>query len=200
MWIQLLKPKRIEVNGKPTNYNTGDWVNVGRQYALLLISQNEARCLDSNLPPVAATAGFLFIKQSHVAKVSSDLKVTNLSEWDYTLPYSENFLIGNKITHYQKIPLMFDKLKQFDVIAPLTDSLALYFVTNDNRDMAKSELLDLRTPVYNADFVFFRRNAKTQSIVKNWKQKSKVYDSNLALTISLFRNPCLLLALPTSYF
>ena len=42
MWIQLTSVQHIEQRGEMRAYHPGDWIEVGKQIAMLLLSKGEA--------------------------------------------------------------------------------------------------------------------------------------------------------------
>ena len=53
-WVRLLQPYQVEIAGKPTRFQAGDWVEVGKQLALRWISVGIAEAPQTSLTHVAS--------------------------------------------------------------------------------------------------------------------------------------------------
>lgn len=211
MWIKLKSTQVIDVNGTPTRYHPGDWIDVGTGYARRLISQNLAEKPGVNVLSelVDYTAGILVIgneldnnKRMQIQETIPHLEI--MYSEDVDIPFSETLIYNTKLNklRVELLPIGFKWLKSFQVILPLLDytTLAVHIGTNEDRKIAKEILKELRIPVYDTNLIFIRRCDETKELLSRWKaHKENITDSRLAFLCALYEVKPLHLALPNTW-
>ena len=214
MYVKLLVTKSIEINGKVTTFRPGDWVDVGRQSAMVMVSRNEATIpntekLASLLPKDAVVH---FTKDTPKAR-QYETRLQNMSlSVDFTgsdsnlLSHSYNLIaFPSAIAHLELIPVGFRLIEKWQVAAPLGsyEEMAIHIGTEEDRDLTKEVIRDLRVPWYDTRLLFVRRCSDTKSLFEAWNaEKRKLNgktDSRLAFLRALYRVKPVICALPTTW-
>ena len=208
MWIQLNSCKRILENGKEVDRHPGDWVNVGKQQALLWISQG-----DAILPNKSAYAEFGISEGSGVLVIGDENKGRKTLEpikteieivyGTYNLPFKYNVIWNTDL------PLMVDKvciglmmLQTWDMAVPLFDynTLAEAVGSDLERNKTKDIIRDLRVPLYDTRLMFIKITRETQYLIESWTEEMRNgADEKLSFLRNLYKIKPLILALPISW-
>ena len=219
MWVQLKSIKRIEVQGKLRTYKQGDWVDVGKQTALLWISEGSAWIPEgAAVDLMGADCGvFLFgeytpeqmsgVLGDYAGKVEAqcglwpDDPSTGSGQglpWSKTLLYNPLLRMRKELT-----PVGFHLLDTWQVVAPLWyyDKLAADQGTDEDRELTAAVCHDLRVPLYSPDLVFVRRCGDTERFVADWgaDDRKNGGDRRFSLLRALYRCKPLVLAVPTTW-
>lgn len=211
MWIKLKTTQVIDVNGTPTRYHPGDWVDVGTGYARRLISQNLAEKPGVNVLSelVDYTSGMVVIgdeldnnKYRQIQETIPHLEIVYSD--DVEIPFSETLIYNTKLNklRIELLPIGFKWLKSFQVILPLLDytTLAIHLGNSDDQLKAKEILKELRVPVYDTRLMFVRRCDETKELLSRWKaHKGNFTDDKLAFLCALYEVKPLHLALPNTW-
>ena len=208
MWVQLKSSKHIEVQGKLRTYKPGDWVAVGKQQALLWLSDGTAW-----IPEGAAVnlmsddCGVFLLGEYTPEQVSGalgdyagNIEVTS-GAFPSELPWSKT-LIYNPTLRLRKelVPVGFHLLDTWQLAAPLWDydDLAAGQGTEQDRQRTAEVVGDLRVPLYSPDLVFVRRCGDTERWLADWAG-DREGDDRFSLLRSIYRCKPLILALPTTW-
>lgn len=201
MWIQLIAPKNIEVQGKNQRFNPGDWVDVGKQTALLWLSDNSA-----HIPEMAESgfnlngAGILTDHKELLCKrLERESKGIEILEGAPCLPFEKTILLDSALAFRASlIPVGVTMLDTWDIAVPLMDYkiLALHIGTDSEREQTKAVIRDLRVPVYDTRLMFIKRNQDTERLIDNWRNAGK---TPLAFLRELYKIKPLILALPCTW-
>lgn len=211
MWIKLKSAQTISVNGTPTRYYPGDWIEVGNGYAHRLISQNLAEKPGVNVLSelVDYTSGMVVIgntlttnQQQQIQQTIPHLEIIQSDTID--IPFSETLIYNTKLKklRVELLPIGFKWLKSFQVILPLFDYelLAIHCGNSDDQLKAKEIIKELRVPVYDTNLIFIRRCDETKELISRWQQyKQEFTDEKLAFLCALYEIKPLHLALPNTW-
>lgn len=201
MWIQLLAPKNIEVQGKSHRYQSGDWVDVGKQSALLWLSDGSAHLPDMiesgfNL----SGAGILTDhKELLCNRLKEEAKSIEILEGAPCLPFEKTILLDSTLPlRTSLIPVGVAMLDVWEIAVPLMDySIMACNVGSDNeREQTKAVIRDLRVPVYNTQLMFVKRTPDTERLIDNWRNAGK---TPLAFLRELYKIKPFILALPCTW-
>lgn len=209
MWVQLLKPQRIEENGIMKQYHPGDWIDIGKQTAMLWISQGTAvnPRIDVSKEYVDSTAGVVLVNSSNdklIENIKHDINHIGIHMSDtHTMYYSENMILSNGINVKRElIPIGFKLLKNWQVAIPLYDydTLAIHLGNDEEKEYVKSVIHDLRVPVYNTNLIFIRRCDETKRLLEQWQLEHQVVKNmSLSFHVAMYKVKPILCALPTSW-
>ena len=201
MWIQLLQPKTISNNGKSARYNAGDWVDVGKQTALLWLSDNSA-----HLPDMVESgfnlngAGILTDhKELLCTRLKEQAKGMEILEGAPCLPFEKTILMDSALAlRTSLIPVGISMLETWEIAVPLMDYkiMAINLGTDTEREQTKAVIRDLRVPVYDTRLMFVRRTQDTERLIDNWRNAGK---SPLAFLRELYKIKPFILALPCTW-
>jgi len=201
MWIQLLQPKIISNNGKSSKYNAGDWVDVGKQTALLWLSDNSA-----HLPDMVESgfnlngAGILTDhKELLCTRLKEQAKGIDILEGAPCLPFEKTILMDSALPlRASLIPVGISMLETWEIAVPLMDYkiMAINLGTDTEREQTKSVIRDLRVPVYDTRLMFVKRTQDTERLIDNWRNAGK---SPLAFLRELYKIKPFILALPCTW-
>lgn len=209
MWVQLLKHQRIEEMGIIKSYNPGDWIEVGKQTALLWITQGIAKNpkIDLSKEYVDSTSGIVIVNTINnrlLDNIKQDIKhldhyITHKPE----LIYSENMIWSNGVNIKRElVPIGFKLLKNWQMAIPLYDydTLAIHLGSDEDRSYVKSVIHDLRVPVYNTNLIFVNRCDETRQLFEQWELEQQIV-KNMALSfhVAMYKVKPILCALPTSW-
>jgi len=207
MWIRLKVIKDIDRAGRPHRYQPGDWVDVGKQTALLWLTRNEA-----DIPKFAEMIGSpskagIVIQADVLEPHSLRLNALGLGlPLQLGLPQTayERTMIWNPQTKIrpEMVYTGFSFLENWEVACPLCDyrELASTLGSAQERIELKKVIRDLRVPVYNPQWLFVRRCANTERLIKLWQDyHTSGRDERLAFLQAFYEVKPLLLALPTTW-
>jgi hypothetical protein len=211
MWIKLTSAQVIDVNGKPTRFLPGDWVDVGKQYALRLVTQGLAIKPNENIvnEMVDYTSGMLVIgneltlnQTKQIQETIPDFEIKH-SE-NISMPFSETVIYDRGLSklRVELLPIGFHWLNQFQLLAPLADytTLACHIGTEADQEFTQSIIRELRVPIYDTRLLFIRRSEETLKFIDVWKQyEEKLTDDRLAFLCALYETKPIHLALPDTW-
>lgn len=211
MWVKLLSQQQIDVNGTPTRYYPGDWVNVGRQTALYWIGQKlaEKPGYDLTSDLIDYTAGVLCVGDK--IGVNSEKQITEtIQHIDISfsdtpkLPYSETLIYYPKKTKLRPelIHVGFYHLENWQVIIPIFDyvTLAKDIGNEKDQELLNKILPETRIPVYNPYLMYVRRCDDTLTLMDKYKEYSEQFtDDRLSFLAAMYETKPLLLAVPDNW-
>lgn len=209
MWIQLLKHQRMENKGIYKSYNPGDWIEVGKQTAMLWISQGIAKNpkYDLSKEYVDNTAGIVLVNTVNerlLNNITQDIKHIGTQQSDKpAMLYSENMIWSNGIgIKRELVSIGFKLLNNWQIVLPLYDYdiLATHLGTDDEKSYVKSVIHDLRVPVYNTNLMFIRRCDETRELLNQWELEQKLVGNlSLSFHVAMYKIKPVLCALPTRW-
>ena len=207
-WVRLLQPYQVEIAGKPTRYQAGDWVEIGKQMALRWISQGIAEAPQTSLTHVASggkDVGILVtdnrasakaVLADSAGKIAVDFDLPKL-RWNKTLIWS-----GDCSLRFELIPCGFGLLDTWDILYPFTDykELAANIGTQEDRARTKAIIRDLRVPVPDVRLIYVKRNARTEALMTAWHEEDVgSSEDRLSFLRALYRVKPFQLPLPITW-
>lgn len=208
MWIQLRSSKRVLENGKEVTRNPGDWVNVGKQQALLWISQGEAiKPGKSKFKEfdVSIGSGILVVGDEDKGRKTLEPIKTEIDivYGVINLPFQYTVIWNTEL------PLVVDKilvglmlLQTWEMAIPFFDydTLAANVGSEEERNKTKAVIRDLRVPLYDTRLMFVKTTRETQYLIDTWVEEMRNgADEKHAFLRNLYKIKPLILALPTSW-
>jgi hypothetical protein len=209
MWVQLTQKKNVEVLGKMKTYSAGDWVAVGKQTAMLWISEGSAWVPEGKaVDLMGANCGVLILGNESAGKVALgdyvgkiEIDVTGRGTLPERLPWPKT-LLYNPLLKLRKelVPIGFHLLDTWQMAVPLWDynDLASMSGEEEDRERTAAVLPDLRVPLYSPDLIFIRRCGDTDAFLQAWRDDDEG-DRRYSFLRALYRSKPLVLALPTTW-
>lgn len=205
MWIRLLSTKYIDIRGKQTKFSPGDWVEVGRQTALLWVNQgaaeipNPERWGKFDIPGEAGVRVLANIEGIYpaLAPFSENLVISN---GPVELPYQRTMLWNpRQYLRRELVPLGFYLLDTWQIALPLQDyqRLAIRIGSDEERACTQKIIHDLRVPLYSTDLMFIKKCDVTEQLIELWQTGGG--DSSLSFLRALYLTKPLVLALPPTW-
>ena len=206
MWVQLKSLKHIEVQGEMKTYRPGDWVDVGKQTALLWISEGSAWVPEGKAADLmGANCGVLVLGNETRAKEAlgdyvGKIEIKTGSKlqlpWPKTLIYNPDIRLRKEL-----VPVGFHLLDVWQAAIPLWDynKLASDQGEEDDRGRTAAVVHDLRVPLYSPHLLFLRRCGDTQRLVDVWEKERARGDDRFALLRAIYIVKPFVLALPTTW-
>jgi hypothetical protein len=206
MWIKFLSRHQIERGGVPRVYNPGDWVEIGRQYALFLISTGQAEALPEQMTELLqdGQTGIVVTGGAFDAALLGDLATKiEVRLGDPSVPWRRT-LMWNRKAHLPQalLPVGFAFLDVWEAACPLLPYETLARDLGDERDRCRTmeTVHELRVPVYEPGLLFLRQCDASARLLELWAEEQRDGgDKRLAFLRALYRNPMLVLALPPTW-
>ena len=214
MWVQLTSIQYVADHGVQKTCYPGDWVDVGKQQALLWVSQGSATLPDQGKYSrlvVGAGAGVLVVSQGDRDQVRAAAEemlspypnlAINVSPAP-ALPFEQTAIWDLSVRlRPELIPIGLALLDKWQAAAPIFDYSRLASHEGDVADRQKTAavLPDLRVPLYETGLMFVRRDADTERLFEKWaKEREDGGDARHAFLRALYTTPLLFLALPITW-
>ena len=201
MWIQLTRPKVIEVSGRNVKYNPGDWVEVGKHIALLWISEGSAIIpdLSGSTFDMSGVGIITDHKELLCNRLKDELKTLIVDEGAPSVSFDKTILLDSTLPlRTSLLPVGIAMLDTWDIAVPLCDPkiLAAHVGTDQERERTKKVIRDLRVPVYNTALMFIKKTEDTIRLIDTWRADGK---TDLAFLRALYQIKPLILALPHTW-
>lgn len=206
MWIQMVTVKNIEIAGRVRTYHPGDWVDIGKHDANLMIGRGEAILPKGDNTVVqkmiSDQSGVLVFDNEAVARdklsIYKGIQVDKIEQ--PTLMHERNFLWDTSAPiHPPLVAVGFHLLNKWEICVPLADYkiLACNIGTEEERQATKDVIRDLRVPLYDTRVMFVKMTPDTSRLIKIWSETEG--DRQLAFLQALYRVKPFILALPASW-
>ena len=206
MWIQLTSTQHIEQRGVMRAYHPGDWIEVGKQMAVMLLSQGSAVVPGSNQDfPIASLVASnntgCIVPIGWMQAAQNVLKGFNLFEGQPEPRYERTIIWQPEATI---MPQMFtvglSLLDRWEIAVPLYDYkvLAASVGSEEERERTKAIIHDLRVPIYDTRLIFVKRTLDTQRLFRAWNDDAGA-DRRLAFLRAVYQEKPLILALPATW-
>lgn len=209
MWIRLLAVKFIEVQGKLTRHNPGDWVSIGKQTALGWIAANDAEIPPSEAHTLLGTEcgivalGPVTDPMKDLLRTQYDGALSLTSAVAPCLPFERTLIWDPSLAlRPELLPAGFALLAKWQVAVPLCDYdiLAANIGTWEDRAQTKTLMHNLQVMVYDPRLVFVQRCADTQRVIDAWAEETeKGDDARLAFLRAVYRTVPIINALPMTW-
>jgi hypothetical protein len=207
MWVRLKSVQHIERNGHLVTYHAGDWIDVGKQTALLWLSRGDAEIPSYQRDSLHAGEAGVVINAPMVTPFEQQFGLTKLA---ITLIVGEPYLAFNKTMCWNPaVPLRpeligagFAFLETWEMAAPLYsyDELAIHMGTDDDRAVTKDVIHDLRVPVVDTRLLFVRTCENTTRLFTLWSsERERGSDIRLAFMRAWYQVKPLALYLPVTW-
>ena len=203
MWVQLRQPKYIEMNGVQRKYNPGDWVDVGKQSALMWIAEGAAE-----LPEAidfkqyyGSAAGIITDDKARLSKVLTSYSESNiLEEMHPSVSWERNCWIHSSLQFRPElIAIGMGLLDRWQICVPLMDYgiLAMSLDVNEAEKVRTKEIIrDLRVMCYDTRLMFYRNEPEVTRLIELWRKEGS---TPLAFLRALYTVKPFILALPTTW-
>lgn len=215
MWVQLKTLKRVDERGVLKTYHPGDYVEVGKQTAMLWISQGEAIMPGQNYLKefeILDGTGILIISD-HNEEAQGALPersaLRGMEDLEVTIAPTRHLPFDKTIIwepgcplRTEMIPVGISLLDKWQIALPLWSyvELACHIGTEAERALTASIVHDLRVPLYQTGLIFVKRSGETKALMNEWAEECKRGpDPKLAFLRALYKRPLLVLALPASW-
>lgn len=210
MWVKLLQPRQITINGINTRFQKGDWVEVGKQTALRWLNDKVAEKPGFNYADeyIDYTSGLLVIGKltdNERVQVTESIPGFEIAYGPTPeLLFSETMIYNDKAHYFRPevISTGFKWLENFQLCVPMFsyETLACDVGNEQDRMLAKNILKELRVPLYNTHLMFVRRCSETKELIKLWQEyNEQISNENLAFLCALYEVKPLHLALPSTW-
>ena len=202
MWIQLVQPKYIEEKGVQRKCNSGDWVEVGKQTALLWLSDGSA-----SLPNEGDFAHLSGVDAIIVTDDKKNIKTAlpmypdvQIHEAMYPELQGERnaWIRAGFNVRQELIPVGFSMLDTWQMAVPLQDYKILAQHLGDEKERAETVKVvrDLRCLVYDTKMIFARNEPEPQEVFHLWR---KYNFTDLGFLRALYEVKPFVLALPSTW-
>lgn len=212
MWIKLQVSKALEIGGTSHHYRPGDWVEVGRQSAMVMIAAGEAVIPNqeklAGMLPVDASV--LLTHHPHDGGILNSkltgmkLAVETHAGGPISLTHLYTLIVHpSAIVKPDLLPVGFHLLEKWQMAVPIGDyhEMAVQIGSQEDRELTKSVIRDLRVPYYDTRMIFARRCADTKELFARWQEEMQALDGKtdvrLAFLRAMYTVKPILCALPT---
>ena len=207
MWIRLKSIQHIERNGKLHTYHPGDWVDVGKQSAMLWMSRGDAEIPSYKRDQFIAGEAGVIIKAESIEPYTLIFEQAKLI---LTLVTGEPNIAFNKTMAWdphaplrtELISAGFGFLDTWEIACPLFsyDRLAIHTGSEAERAKTQAVIRDLRVPMYDTRLIFVRNCENTKRLFDQWlNEKDAGGDEQLSFMRAFYAVKPLMLALPITW-
>lgn len=207
MWIRLRCIMHIERAGKMVTYRPGDWVDVGKQQALLWLSRGDAEIPSFKREHQSAGELGVVIQAERLDAYVPQFELTQL-----TLQYvagSPQLAYPRTLCWNPQAPLRpelvgpgFGFLDNWEIAMPIASysELALHVGSEEARARTRIVIRDLRVPLYDTSLIFARRCEATERLFQQWGIEGESGDDDrLTFLRAFYQVKPLMLALPATW-
>lgn len=200
VWVQLRVIKQIEQHGATMRYHPGDWVEVGKQTAMLWVGAGDAWLPDVSLLTQFADCGVICDEKTTPPALPGTVTV---KRGRAELAYSKTLLLNGGVKfRAELLPVGFALLENWQIAAPLFsyDQLAAHVGSEAEREQTKAMIRDLRVPLYDTRVIFVRRCKETRALLELWQSEHAAGgDDKLAFLRAFYQVKPILCALPQTW-
>jgi len=206
MWIQLTSTQHIEQRGVMRAYHPGDWIEVGKQMAMLLLSKGEAILPGQNAEVpiaslVASSNAGVVVPSGWLATAKEKLPAWNIFEGEPEARFERTIIWSPEVAINPPLfSVGLSLLDRWEIAVPLYDYkvLAISVGTDEERERTKAVIHDLRVPLYDIRLRFAKKTLVTGRLFKKWKDEPGD-ERRLAFLRALYVTKPLILALPATW-
>lgn len=207
MWIRLKTIQHIDRQGVNHTYHPGDWIDVGKQTALLWMARGDAEIPSFRRETVITGEAGVVINAETITSFEDKFTQTKLA---LTLTNGVprmafiKTLCWNPAAHLRTelIGAGFGFLETWEIAMPLYsyDELAVHIAQGAAMERTKAVLRDLRIPVYDTRIIFVKHCENTQRLFDAWnKELESGDDDRLCFMRAYYTVKPLMLALPITW-
>lgn len=169
MYVRLRSIQYVSINGEQKTFNPGDWVDVGRQTAMLWLSTGQAELPQLDVDLLPPSSCFCSINGASLkpgginpAVIERDIEIVNAEH-----PVMERQLncISDRVA--VKVDLYWVGVSMlhntgWQVIVPLDhEQLLVECASGDRVEQVREKIGDLRIPVYDPRLMFIKKSPET---------------------------------------
>lgn len=207
VWVQLRTVKQLEIGGKPKRFAPGDWVEVGKQAAMLWQADGSAfipvKAEAQTVPTGCSVAIIGGDNRSQFTHMSLQLDNVQVSNAVVLLsPRTLNWEISYRV-RMELVPVGFHLLEKWQVAAPLWSytELARDVGGDKERQATEKVIRDMRVPLYDTRLLFLRRCAETEALLEKWATEQAAHngDKRLSFLRALYQVKPIICALPAEW-
>jgi len=202
MWIQLVQAKNTSISGKYIRAEAGDWIDVGKQTALMWIADGSAQIpealdfthISGELSGIATDDRELLTKRTSQFQ---DVKIEEMTKptliWDRTAWIDSALELRPEL-----LPIGFGMLDTWQIAVPLYDYkvLAYHYGEEGEREKTKQVVRDLRCLMYDTRLVFARNDTECNQVFDLWNKEG---GGMLAFLRAIYTVKPFILALPSTW-
>lgn len=208
MWVRLKSIQNIDRGGRNIVYRPGDWVDVGKQTAMLWMSRGDAEIPSYRKEQFKQGEAGVIIRG--VEDVTPWQTRFDQSKLNLTLIVGDPYIAFDKTMIYdpgatlrpELIGAGFSFLDTWEIAMPLFsyDELAVHIGSEAAQARTKAVIHDLRVPVLDTRLIFVRHCESTQRLFKLWLDEGESGDDErLTFMRAYYEVKPLMLALPISW-
>jgi len=202
MWVQLVQPKSIANSGNQRRCEPGDWVDVGKQTALMWLADGSAQIpealdfthISGEMSGIATDDKELLTKRTAQFQ---DVKIEELTKpgliWERTAWIDSALELRPEL-----LPIGFGMLETWQMAVPLYDYkvLAIHYGEADEREKTKKVVRDLRCLMYDTRLIFARNEPEPNKVFELWQKEG---GGLLAFLRAIYTVKPYILALPATW-
>lgn len=208
MWVRLKTIQHIERQGKMVTYHPGDWIDLGKQAAMLLMSRNDAEIPSYRKEQFRQGEAGVVIRG--VADVTPFQTRFDQSKVNLTLITGDPYIAFDKTMIYSPAATLrpeligagFSFLDTWEIAMPLYsyDELAVHIGSEAAQSRTRLVIHDLRVPLYDTRLIFVRLCENTQRLFTLWLDENESGDDErLTFMRAFYEIKPLMLALPVTW-
>ncbi len=209
MWIRLLTRQQVMDKGQPASRHPGDWVDVGRQTAMLWIAKGwadvpgadrfQSQVVQSGcgVVIVGAAGGNTGAQFTEVFPGLGTVVGAPQLAFEKTLVWTPTAKLRNEL-----IPTGFGLLDTWQLAVPLWnyEQLACHVGSPEDQEKTKVVVHDLRVPLFDTRLIFARREPEVERLFQLWQAEvADGADEKHAFLRSLYKTKPYVLALPVTW-
>ena len=207
MWVQLKSVQHISERGVQRTRYPGDWVDIGKQTAMLWVGKGLAvvPSLEVTQALMADGAGVLVRGNVEQARILLEAYRQTLAiETGEPRAAYNRTLIWNTDLHLrlELVPVGMGLLEKWEIACPILsyERLAVHTAAHDEREKTRQVVRDLRVPLYDTRLIFVRRTPDTTRLFDLWQAElSEGADEQHSFLRALYTVKPFVLALPTTW-
>lgn len=208
MWIQLRTNKQVpDKTGRPVQKHKGDWVEVGKQTAMLWLSDGSAVAFDAELAKIMPANSGMVMSPSSGEPLKQQITTTyeglQVVVGEPHLPFTRTVLWNTRTPiRHMLFAVGLAQLSKWQVAIPLFNHklVASQIGNETDRNLTAKILPDLRVPVYQTDLIFVKKSKSTIALIELWLEECKKGDARLAWLRALYEIKPLYTAFPASWW
>lgn len=208
MWVQLKTVQHVYHDGKMRTFYPGDWVEVGRQQAMVWVASGQAVVYGEQQNALMPPDSGVLVRAplADHAYIAENFGKEFVGEYDGTpLEFSRSLIWKPPAAlRLELVPIGMNLLEKWDAAVPLFSypTLAKDIGKVDERRATEEQIVDLRVPFYHTGLIYVRRSTAGQDLMSEWSrecERFKQADERLAFLRAMFTVKPRLCALPTTW-
>jgi hypothetical protein len=197
MWVRLKTIYYMEEKGRNVSKRPGDWVNVHKSAAMMLIARGQAEIPSYTDQPESVIAqnqaGVVVVGETEIPEHMFD-SIVGLAVKNSPVPaiiFQYNLIWTPSLPlRVELLPTAMHLLDTWEIIVPMWDynELAAGIGSEEDRAKVKATVRDLRVPLYDTRMMFVRKTDSTERLFAEYvKELSAGMEDKLAFLLALYR-------------